>query len=159
MSLSEITHQVLRLVETKSGIPVHVEPDPNLPGTTLAKVVIARGALALHRVSYRPDSSLPPDYLICKQAGYILRMFGTPPEKRFDFAASPEGEAAVERLVKAHPVAKAVPSRSLPQLCQMLRDGLLNHLRSIPVGMRVDRWLASEFPALAEAQKASILRE
>jgi hypothetical protein len=32
MSLSETTKKVLRLVEDRSGIPVHVEPDPNLPG-------------------------------------------------------------------------------------------------------------------------------
>jgi len=159
MSLSDITQKVLRLVETRSGIPVDVEPDPSLPGSILAKVVMARGALALHRVTYRPDSSSPPDYLICSQAGFILRLFDTPPEKRFDFAASAEGDAAVERLVKAHPVGKALPSHALPQLCRMLRDGVLSHLRSIPLGMRVDRWLATEFPALAELQKASILRQ
>ena len=159
MGLNEITHKVLRLVETRSGIPVNVEPDPTLHGTILAKVVMARGALALHRVIYRPDSSSPPDYLICCQAGFILRLFDTPPAKRFDFAASPEGHAAVERLVKAHPVSRTLPPTALPQLCQMLLDGLLNHLRSIPVGMRVDRWLATDFPALAELQKASILRQ
>jgi len=159
MSLSDITQQVLRLVETRSGIPVHVEPDPNLPGTTLAKVVMARGKVALHRVSYRPDSSSPPDYLICKQAGYILRLFDTPPEKRYDFAASPEGQTAVLRLVEAHPVAKMVSPEALPQFCQMLYDGLMFHLRSIPVGMRVDRWLATGFPALVDLQKASVLRE
>jgi hypothetical protein len=159
MSLSEITQKVLRLVETRSGIPVDVEPDPGLPGTLLAKVVMARGTLNLHRVSYRPDSSLAPDYLICKQAGYILRLFDTPPEKRFDFAGSSEGLAAVERLVNAHPVAKMMPPEALPKFCQILYDGLMFHLRSIPVGMRVDRWLATEFPALAESQKASALRE
>jgi hypothetical protein len=159
MNLSEITQKVLRLVETRSGIPVDVEPDPSLPGSTLAKVVVARGTLNLHRVSYRPDSSLAPDYLICKQAGYILRLFDTPPEKRFDFAGSPEGLAAVQRLVNAHPVAKMVSPKALPQFCQMLYNGLMSHLRSIPVGMRVDRWLATEFPALAESQKASALRE
>lgn len=159
MSLSEITQKVLRLVETRSGIPVDVEPDPGLPGTMLAKVVMARGTLNLHRVSYRPDSSLAPDYLICKQAGFILRLFDTPPERRFDFAGSPEGVAAVERLVNAHPVAKMMPPEALPKFCQILYDGLMFHLRSIPVGMRVDRWLATAFPALAESQKASVLRE
>jgi len=48
MSLSETTRSVLRLVEERSGIPVHVEPDPNLPGTLLAKVVMARDNLPLH---------------------------------------------------------------------------------------------------------------
>ena len=81
------------------------------------------------------------------------------PEKRFDFAGSPEGLAAVKRLVNAHPVAQMMPPQALPKICQMLYDGLMSHLRSIPVGMRVDRWLATEFPALAESQKASALRE
>ncbi len=148
--LSDIIQQVLRLVETRSGILVHVAPDPDLPGTTLAKVVMARGKVALHRVSYRPDSSSPPDYLICRQAGHILRVFDTPPERRFDFAASPEGTAAIERLVKAHPVQKRVSPEALPQFCQILYDGLMSHLRSIPVGMRVDRWLANDFPALID---------
>ena len=143
MSLSETTRKVLRMVETQSGIPVHVAPDPDLPGTALAKVVMARAPLALHRVLYRPDSSIPPDYLICHQAGGILRFFAAPPDKRFDFAASPNGVAAVERLVKAHPVAKALPPHALPKLCQIILDGLLSHLRSIPVGMRVDGWQRS----------------
>ena len=68
MNLSEITQNVLRMVETRSGIPVRVEPDPNLPVTTPAKVVMARGNLSLHRVFYRPESSSPPDYLICSPA-------------------------------------------------------------------------------------------
>jgi hypothetical protein len=159
MTLSETTRAVLRLVETRSGIPVHVETDSNLPGSTLAKVVMARGALTLHQVSYRPGGASPPDYLICQQAGFILRLFATPPEKRFDFAASSDAYGAVERLVKGHPVARSIPPQALPQLCQMLLDGVLSHLRSIPLGMRVDCWLASEFPALAELQKASILRQ
>jgi hypothetical protein len=159
MRLSDITQQVLQLVEARSGIHVHVEADPNLPDTMLAKVIMARGKLALHQVSYRPDSSSAPDYLICKQAGCILRVFDTPPAKRFDFAVSPEAHVAVERLVKAHMAAKVVSPQALPQLCQMLGGGLLSHLRSIPVGMRVDRWLATDFPALAELQKASVLRQ
>ena len=79
MSLSETTRSVLRLVEERSGIPVHVEPDPNLPGTILAKVVMARENLLLHRVFYRPNSTTPPDYLICQQAGFILRFFAVRP--------------------------------------------------------------------------------
>jgi len=152
MNLNETTQKVLRLVEVRSGISVHVEPDRDLPGSILAKVVMARGALRLHRVTYRPDGSTPPDYLICAQAGSILRLFDTPPEKRFDFAASPEGDAAVERLVKAHPVARTLPTHALAQLCQMLRDGLLNHLRSIPVGM-----LAANFGVVQRIRDAASL--
>ncbi len=57
MSLNETTRKVLRLFEERSGIPVHVEPDPDLPGTLLATVTMARGKVALHRVVYRPNSA------------------------------------------------------------------------------------------------------
>jgi len=159
MSLSETTRKVLGLVEERSGIPVYVEPDPNLPGTLLAKVVMARDNLPLHRVFYRPNSVVPPDYLICQQAGFILRFFAAPAGQRFDFAASDAGTKAVEDLVKAHPVAKMLPPHALPQLITMLRDGLLSHLRSIPLGMRVDRWLATDYPDLLPLQKQSVLRQ
>jgi len=88
---------VLRLVEERSGIPVHVEPDATLPGTLLAKVVMARGKLPLHRVTYRPNSATPPDYLICQQAGFILRLFATPPESRKDFAGT-DRQAQLRRV-------------------------------------------------------------
>jgi hypothetical protein len=159
MIFGDAVKKVLGLVEERSGIPVHIEPDPDLPGTLLAKVLMARGALRLHRVLYRPNSSTPPDYLICQQAGFILRHFGCPPEKRFDFASAEAGDRAVEKLIKAHPVAKRLPPQSLPQFCQVLRDGFLYHLRSIPVGMRVDLWLANEFPELRQLQKESVLRQ
>jgi len=159
MSLNETTRQVLRLVEERSGIPVHVEPDPNLPGTLLATVTMARGKVALHRVVYRPNSATPPDYLICKQAGFILRLFATPPEQRKDFAGTAAANLAVERLVKEHPVAQMLPPAALPQFVQLLRDGLLHHLRSIPVSMRVDRWLAAEFPELKELQRQAVMQQ
>lgn len=159
MSLSETTRQVLRLVEERSGIPVHVEPDATLPGTLLAKVVMARGKVPLHRVTYRPNSGTPPDYLICQQAGFILRLFAAPPERRLDFAGTPAAEAAVERLVKEHPVAQLLPPGALPQFGKLLRDGLLHHLRSIPIGMRVDSWLANQFPELRELQRKAVLQQ
>jgi hypothetical protein len=159
MNLSETTRKVLHLVEERSGIPVHVEADPNLPGTLLAKVIMARGSLALHQVFYRPNGSAPPDYLICSQAAFILRLFSTPPEKRFDFASARTGRLAVEKLVKDHPVSRLLPAEQLPKYCDMLRDGLLSHLRSIPVGMRVEKWLAENFSELASLQKQAVLRQ
>jgi hypothetical protein len=83
MNFSEITRNVLRLVETRSGIPVHVEVDSSLPGSTLAKVVMARGALALHRVTYRPDSSSPPDYLDLSAGGIHSAVFRDAPGQAF----------------------------------------------------------------------------
>jgi len=105
MSLSETTRKILALVEERSGIPVHVEPDPNLPGTLLARVVMARGSLPLHQVFYRPDST-SPDYIICQQAGFILRHFAVPPEYRFDLPPSDVADKKVREWIKTHPVGR-----------------------------------------------------
>ena len=54
---------------------------------------------------------------------------------------------------------RSLPPHAKPQLVQMLRDGLLSHLRSIPLGMRVDRWIATEFPELWDLQRTSVMRQ
>ncbi len=73
MSLSATTEKMIRLVEERTGFPVYVEPDASLPPAQLAKAVVARADLHLHRVLYRPDASTAPDYLICHQCAFILR--------------------------------------------------------------------------------------
>ena len=54
---------------------------------------------------------------------------------------------------------RSLPPHAKPQLVQMLRDGVLNHLRSIPLGLSVDRWIAEEFPELWDLQRASVMRQ
>jgi hypothetical protein len=157
MSLNATTQKVIKLVEEKTGLPVHVEPDSSLPATQLAKVVIARGSLRLHHVLYRPGTA--PDYLICQQCGFVLRLFGVPPEERYDMTFSAAADEATPRLVKAHSVVGGLAADASDQLVQMLRDCLLNHLRSTPVGMRVDEWLATDFPELADEQQKAVLRQ
>src|SRR2546423_13858168 len=100
MSLGATTQKILRLVEEKTGLPVHVEPDPSLPAAQLAKVVIARGDLHLHQVFYRPDNSNASDYLICQQCGFILRLFSVPPDQRFEMTFSEQSDEEIGRLVK-----------------------------------------------------------
>lgn len=48
MALSSSVEKVLRLVEEKTGLPVHVEPDSSLPANLLAKVTAGRGAIPFH---------------------------------------------------------------------------------------------------------------
>jgi hypothetical protein len=70
-----------------------------------------------------------------------------------------EGNRVVQALVEANPMLSSLPVHAKPQLVQMLRDGVLNHLRSIPLGMTVDRWIAGEFPELRDLQRASVMRQ
>jgi hypothetical protein len=45
------------------------------------------------------------------------------------------------------------------KLAWQLVDGLLLHLRSIPIGMRIGAWLAENYPELRQSQHAIVLRE
>lgn len=161
MTLRQVTREIISLVEQKSGIPVRVSEDPHLP--TLASVKIARkGSLPTHLILYKPSPGHPPDYPICFQCAFILRLFSNPPEKRFDLTDSTSGRSAVEKLLTA-PNGIAVQYRLRKEQLIELRDqylgGLLTHLRSVPIGLRVTEWLSTSYPDLDPLQHAHVLKE
>ncbi len=68
MKLRETTKQIIALLEQKSGYLVHVRrpEDPNLP--TISTIIIARGNLPAHIISYKPGlKNESPDYSIIFQ--------------------------------------------------------------------------------------------
>jgi hypothetical protein len=64
----------------------------------------------------------------------------------------------VEKLIANHPKLRLPPQRAAG-LRDQLYDGLLLHLRSIPIGLRVSEWLAQRYPELTSAQEASVRKE
>lgn len=156
MELRPITREIIRLLEEQSGYPVDVRSEPDLP--VIANVRIARGSFPAHLVQYKPSGGEAPDYVICYQCAFALRLFQNPPEKRLDLAAAPDGRQKVEKLIAGHPKLNLPPQRAAG-LRDQLYDGLLLHLRSIPVGLRVSEWLVELYPDLAEAQQASVRKE
>ena len=87
MTLREVTRTVIKRVEDASGCPVVVSEDTSLK--TLAAARIARGANRIHSISFNPSAVGEPDYLICFQCGFILRLFDIPAADRFDHCRSP----------------------------------------------------------------------
>lgn len=156
LELRPITREIIRLLEEQSGYQVEVQTDPNLP--VIASVRIARGNFPLHLVQYRPSAGEAPDYLICYQCSLALRLFQNLPEKRLDLADTAEGRQKVERLIASHPKLRLPPQRAAG-LRDQLYDGLLLHLRSIPIGLRVSEWLAQHYPELTSAQEAGVRKE
>ncbi len=160
MSLRETTRQILELVERASGRPVLVTEDPSL--TTLAAVRMARGDAPAHVIAYNPTAGTQPDYLIAYQCGFILRLFANPPSERWDLAGTAHGRETVHQLLNA----ADGPARELtlaPEVVEKLRDqffdGLMLQLRSIPIGLRVDAWILSDYPDLVPLQRGAILRQ
>ncbi len=148
MTLTDCTRNILHIAEQLSGRPVRVQEDPKL--NVLATIKIARGSMPMHMIAYRPISGRQPDYHICYQCGFVVRLFETPPDARFDFGISPETSSKMDTLLA---------DRSLPPQARMAKDmltnGLLTQLRSIPIGLRIDDWLWSLCPDLREEQVAS----
>ena len=126
-----------------TGKPVHMEEDRSLP--VISHIQIARGPVPMHKLRYRPTPDGTPDYHICFQCGFIIRLYENPPEQRYDFEGSPDAPARMASLLKGNPAAS--------QLKDMLLGGLMTQLRSMPIGMRIDDWLFHECPELRWSRK------
>jgi hypothetical protein len=160
MTLREITRAVINRVESASGFAVVVSEDRALK--TLAVSRIARGENRIHTISFNPTAVREPDYLICYQCGFILRLFAVAAAERVDLASTTEGRQVVHRLLNAPdgPGKKLkLPPKSVEALRDQLYDGLMTQLRSIPVGFRVDSWILREYPELAPLQRDMVMRQ
>ena len=160
MPLKPVTREFLPLVERETGYPARLVEEPELP--TLARVQIARGNVPAHLVQYRPARDDSVDYLICYQCGFVLRLFETPPAERFDLQGAQRGRDEVLRSITVpdSKLAKyGLSNAQIAELASMFYDGLLTHLRSIPVGLRVAEWLHENYPELREGQRTTVLKE
>jgi len=149
------TEKIVAELEERSGLPVQVVPMRDL--AVMARVTMSPHATGSYIVQYRPGISFV-DYAIAFQCGHVLRSLALPAADRRQFVASAGAMPWGAALVKRHLAAKA-PSPPTDDVVGAftgkLVSGLLTQLRSIPIGMRVDAWLAAEAPGLADQQAAS----
>ena len=156
MELRDTTRTLLRLVETETGFPVEALEDDSL--SSLATVRMARDPMACHIIRYKPTVDRSLDYLVCFQCGFILRFFQPPPDQQFDLSLALAGREAVAQALRSS-VLFNLPQNQLVEFQAQLCQGLLTHLRSIPIGLRVAAWLAQHYPELREPQQSVVLRE
>lgn len=157
-SLRQTTRSIITLTEAQSGKQVIVQDDPKLQ--TFASVTIARGGAPAHVIRYKPIPNEDPDYLIAYQCGFVLRKFSVPAGERLDFAASADGLDIVTRLLmKTHGKAGKLRPEKIEELAKHIFDGLMVHLLSVPVGLRIARWLRSEYPDLIPLQDRHVYKE
>jgi hypothetical protein len=133
MALGKSVEKVFRLVEERTGLPVHVEPDASLPPNLLAKMTMARGKMPFHRVACQPDRSASPDYLIVYECGFVLRHYAIPPQERVDFANTELAEQTVRQWMRHNRKTPGLPENTIEGVTGYLFNGILNQLRSIPV--------------------------
>jgi hypothetical protein len=139
------TKEIIQWTERLTGKPVHMEEDRSL--SVISHIQIARGAAPMHKLRYRPTPNGTPDYFICFQCGFIIRLYENPPEQRYDFEGSPDAPARMASLLTGNPAASQMKDRLL--------GGLMTQLRSMPIGMRIDDWLFRDYLELRLQQVAA----
>lgn len=151
--LRAATRRILKRVEEKTGKNIEFMRDENL--SLLAALNVARNGAAYHVLRYRPSND-PLDYVIAFQAGFILRLFENEPSQRFDFAPSLNAGHYVEQIITGGQILDPADAGALPEFAKFVAQWALINLRSLPIGMRIDHWIASEYPELKELQLKSI---
>jgi hypothetical protein len=161
LGLRENTREIIKLVEKVSGIPVDVHQNEKLDG--FATVTMSRKCgLPHHLIQYKTLNNEAPDYLICFQCGYILRLFQAPKENRLDIYGTTQGKEEITNLLhKSGGIASKfrLNKNQTMEVATQMQNGLIRHLRSIPVGLRISQWLRDEYPLLQEYERTHVERE
>lgn len=156
--LRQTTRSLITAVEAQTGTQVIVQDDPKIQ--TYATVTIARHGAPAHIIKYKPVPPDEPDYLICYQCGFVLRKFSVPADEIVDFGSTPVGTSITSNLLR-NSIGKKnqLDPERLQTAAKQMVDGLLIHLLSIPIGLRVGAWLREEYPDLVSLQDRQIVRE
>ena len=161
MKLREITKQQIALLEEKSGCPVHVMEDEKL--STMSEIKIARGNLPAHILSYKPGlKTESPDYPIIFQCALAIRLFDCLPDDRKLIGISPLGSESVEAiLTRPNGVAEKhqLSDENLDGFTDQLLHGLITHLRSVPLGLRISEKLSLDYPELIDLESKQVEKE
>lgn len=152
LRLQPATLKILKRVEELSGRSVQFMRDEDLQ--VLSTLQIARNGAEFHVLRYQP-SDKPMDYLVAYQAAFALRIFENPADQRFDFTRTEEAIKGVSQLITSSQPLTPADMDSVPQFAELVAHWALMNLRSLPIGMRIDRWLANDCPELREQQLAS----
>ncbi len=153
LKLRAVTKRILEEVQQKTGKGVQFFRDESL--SVLTTIQMARNGADFHVLRYRPSNE-PIDYLVAFQAGFLLRLFENEPASRFDFSPKPDASKHVEVLLTAGQALNSLDKQALPEFAKFVTHWALLNLRSLPIGMRIDRWIASSFPELKELQLAGL---
>lgn len=154
MSPSEAQQAALESLEQLGGKPVVLREQPQL--SNHAKIHVAAADEHAHVLTYNPTVASQLPYLVCFQCGLAERALRSARDERFNVASTPETYGRVQRLVREK---KAIPEEMVATYSQMITDGLGTQLRSMPVGIRIDRLLYQSQPELRGMQRVIAERQ
>ncbi len=154
--LREETQQIIADLEGVSGYPVQVVPVSEMG--VLATISTSPHLTGSYVIQFR--AGIPfKDYVVAFQCGHVLRLLSLREAERFQFATGDTAMAWGVELVRGFQRTQrrpALPESVLTGFAEQLISGLFTQIRSIPIGMRIDAWLAADYPALAGEQAEAV---
>ena len=154
MELRDAIRKLMSETEQATGCPVVVTEDATL--STTAGVLMAESNRPGHIIRIHPKAPAAVDYYVAYYCGMIQRFFENPPEERFLFGIGDKGRYQFRKLLERMPTFKRLGEPAIFAMSEHLLNGIMTHLRSIPLGLRLDNWIFSEHPELLEMQRTAI---
>jgi hypothetical protein len=151
---SDAQTQALVALEKLGGKPVVLREDAQL--SNQARIHVASATEPAHVLTYNPAASPELPYLVCFQCSLAERALRSARDERFNVASTPETYSQVQKLVRDK---QTIPEDMLATYSQMITDGLGVQLRSMPIGIRVDRVLYNAQPELRDMQRVIVERQ
>jgi len=154
VELRDAARKLMAETEQATGCQVVVTEDATL--TMMSGVVMAEANRPGHIIRLHPKARALVDYYVAYYCGMIQRFFENPPEERFLFAVGEKGRYQFRKLLERMPTYRRLGEAAIFAMCEQLLNGLMTHLRSTPLGIRLDNWILSEHPEFVAMQRTAI---
>lgn len=87
------------------------------------------------------------------QAGYLLRLLELLPSERFDFSGTGVAGNRAHELLTAGLDLTDTERSEAPGFADAVAHWAMVNLRSYAIGLRIDRWIADQYPSLKAMQR------
>ena len=141
--------KIIERVKEVSGKEITFRPAPDqlVPATSK----IARARMPHHLIKYQPQMAHRINHLTAHESGHILRTMEADPSIRVVPVSNTKTRAnAVKELGKE---LSHLPESMRSQMLDMWLGGLITQVTSLPVCVRIERWIYREYPPLRDEQR------
>ena len=146
---------IVEQVEQVSGKAIDFRTIPGL--RVRAQSSMARQRMAQHVILFNPKERPHLSHILAHECARILRMLATPPEERQVPASMPETLGLARNELRGE--AQFLPEELRDEMTDMWIHGLITQVTSQPVDVRIEEWIADNYPGLRQEQRRSLRTE
>lgn len=158
-SLHTSVEKILKEVESLTSKGFSFIEKPGLQ--FLAIVKTARSSTPNHQIIYNPTFSDLINHLIAHECGHIIRIYNTPPDKRFVPFSTPDMKTKALQPIE-NQINSFISSIGYTQgnkLIDLFYHGIIRQVTNLPIDLLIEKWLYNSYPELREIQLKSLINQ